>query len=66
MSIEKEEILIFDIKRYISLEKLKIMSNISLLDKRGIKMDIHMQQALKKVQDWYAKASDWQKDLFSS
>ena len=27
-------------------------------------MDIHMQQALKKVQDWYAKASDWQKDLF--
>ena len=27
-------------------------------------MDIHMQHALKKVQDWYAKASDWQKDLF--
>ena len=27
-------------------------------------MEIHMQQALKKVQDWYVKVSDWQKDLF--
>ena len=27
-------------------------------------MDIHMQQAMQKVQDWYAKSSDWQKDLF--
>ena len=27
-------------------------------------MDIHMQQALNKVQIWFAKASIWQKDLF--
>lgn len=27
-------------------------------------MDIHMQQALTKVQDWFSKASVWQKDLF--
>ena len=27
-------------------------------------MDIHMQQALTKIQDWFAKASSWQKDLF--
>ena len=27
-------------------------------------MDIHMQQALNKVQVWFAKASSWQKDLF--
>lgn len=27
-------------------------------------MDIHRQQALEKVQNWFSKASNWQKDLF--
>ena len=29
-----------------------------------INMDMYMQQAVEKLQNWFCKASKWQKDLF--